>query len=102
MDSRLLATLAALAAEEPVLVGAFGDPGPGASAGVPLRSAVITAVGREDPAALADMRIFVRAQRPPYLPARSLIEPGAGGVSVLSIQFAAPSPLGLLQPEPTP
>ncbi len=105
VDSRLLtilATLAALAAEEPVQVGAFGDSGPGASAGVPLRSAVITVAGREDPAALADMLTFVRAQRPPYLPARSLIEPGAAGASMLSIQFAAPSPLGLLQPETTP
>ncbi len=63
---------------------------------------MIAVAGREDPAALADMLTFVRAQRPPYLPARSLIEPGAAGVSVLSIQFAAPSPLGLLQGTPTP
>ena len=102
VDSRLLTTLAGLAAEEPVQVDAFADSGPGASAGVPLRSAVITAAGRADPAALADMLTFVRAQRPPYLAAQSLIEPGAAGASVLSIQFAAPSPAGLLQPEPTP
>ena len=102
VDSRLLTTLAALAAEQPVQVGAFGDSGPGASAGVPLRSAVITGAARADPAAVADMLTFVRAQRPPYLPARSQIEPGAGGASVLSIQFAAPSPMGLLQPETTP
>jgi hypothetical protein len=102
VDSRLLATLAALAAAEPVQVTRFADSGPGASAGVPLRSAVITAAGRDDPAAVAGMLTFVRAQRPPYLPARSLIEAGPAGVSVLSIQFAAPSPLGLLQPEPAP
>jgi hypothetical protein len=102
VDSRLLTTLAALAVGEPVQVTAFGDSGPGASAGVPLRSAVITVAGRADPAALADMLSFVRAQRPPYLPARSLIGPGAAGASVLSIQFAAPSPLGLLQPGPRP
>jgi hypothetical protein len=100
VDSRLLATLATLAAKEPVQVTEFADSGPGASAGVPLRSAVITVAGRDDPAAVADMLTFVRAQRPPYLPARSLIEPGPAGVSVLSIQFAAPSPLGLLQPDP--
>ena len=102
VDSRLLTTLAALAAQEPVQVSGFEDSGPGASAGVPLRSAVITVAGRADPAALADMLTFVRAQRPPYLPARSLIEPGTTGPSVLSIQFAAPSPLGLLQPETIP
>ena len=102
VDSRLLTTLAALAAADPVQVAAFGDSGPGASAGVPLRSAVITVAGHADPGALADMLAFVRAQRPPYLPARSLIEPGAAGASVLTIQFAAPSPEGLLQPEPTP
>jgi hypothetical protein len=100
VDSRLLTTLAALAAKESVQVTAFGDSGPGASAGVPLRSAVITVAGRADPAAVADMLTFVRAQRPPYLPARALIEPGAAGASVLSIQFAAPSPAGLLQPTP--
>jgi hypothetical protein len=102
VDSRLLTTLAALAAEKPLQVGAFGDSGPGASAGVPLRSAVITVAGRADPAAVAGLLTFVRAQRPPYLAARSLIEPGAAGASVLSIQFAAPSPEGLLQPETTP
>jgi hypothetical protein len=105
VDSRLLATLATLAAlagQEPVQVAAFGDSGPGASAGVPLRSAVITVAGRDDPDAVADMLTFVRAQRPPYLPARSLIEPGPAGGSALSIQFAAPSPLGLLQPQTTP
>jgi hypothetical protein len=102
VDSRLLATLAALAGQEPVQVAAFGDSGPGASAGVPLRSAVITVAGRDDPDAVAEMLTFVRAQRPPYLAARSLIEPGPAGGPALSIQFAAPSPLGLLQPQTTP
>jgi hypothetical protein len=102
VDSRLLTTLAGLAAEEPVQVDAFGDSGPGASAGVPLRSALIAVTGRANPAALQDMLTFVRAQRPPYLPARSLMEPGAAGAAVLSIRFAAPSPTGLLQPEPAP
>jgi hypothetical protein len=46
------------------------------------------------------MVVFVRAQRPPYLPARALITTGAGGSLVLSVGFSAPSPAGLLQPEP--
>jgi hypothetical protein len=100
VDSRLLTTLAGLTEGESFRVDAFGDPGPGASAGVPLRSAVITVTGRADSAHLRDMLTFVRAQRPPYLPARSLIEPDPAGPAVLSIQFAAPSPTGLLQPQP--
>jgi len=44
------------------------------------------------------MVAFVRAQRPPYLPARALITTGAGGSPVLNIEFSAPSPPGLLQP----
>jgi hypothetical protein len=100
VDSRLLTTLAALAATGPVQVTAFGDSGPGAGYGMPLRSAEITAPFHSDLARLRQMITFLRAQRPPYLPARALIAPGAGGSPVLSIEFAAPSPAGLLQPEP--
>jgi hypothetical protein len=99
VDPRLLTTLAVLAATGSVQVTAFGDSGPGAGEGVPLRSAEITGPSRADPARLRDMIAFVRAQRPPYLPSRSLITPGAAGSPVLTIQFAAPSPAGLLQPE---
>ena len=100
---RLLTILAVLAATSPastgpVRVSAFGDSGPGASAGMPLRSAQITVPSRAGPARLRAMITFVRAQRPPYLPARALITPGAGGSAVLSIGFSAPSPAGLLRP----
>jgi hypothetical protein len=99
VDARLLATLAALAAAQPVQVTAFGDSGPGASAGMPLRAIQLAvparAAGRA--AGLPSMLAFVRAQRPPYLPAQAAIVRGAGGSSVLSIEFAAPSPVGLLQ-----
>jgi hypothetical protein len=47
------------------------------------------------------MVTFVRAQRPPYLPAWALITTDPGASPVLSIGFSAPSPAGLLQPEPT-
>jgi len=105
VDSRLLTTLAVLAAATPastglVQVSAFGDSGPGASAGMPLRSAQITVPSRASLGRLRAMIAFVRAQRPPYLPARALITPGAGGSPVLSIGFSAPSPAGLLHPDP--
>jgi len=41
------------------------------------------------------MLAFVRAQRPPYLAVRSGLSRG-----VLTMEFTAPSPLGLLPPPP--
>jgi hypothetical protein len=96
VDSRLLITLAAMAAAEPVRIVSFGDAGPGSSPGLPLRSAQIQADG----ATGNNMLAFARAQRPPYLPARSGLFRGPAGQVILSIQFAAPSPLGLLQTQP--
>ena len=87
VDTRLLATLAALAAQYSFRVTGFGDAAPGAS--VLFREVAITGIGRGLSAALA----MVRAQNPPYLPAHAAVV-GTG----LSIGFAAPSPLGLLSP----
>ena len=88
VDTRLLATLAVLAAQYSFRVTAFGDAAPGAP--VLFRGVAITGIGRGLPAALA----MVRAQNPPYLPAHAAVVGQAG----LSIEFAAPSPLGLLSP----
>jgi hypothetical protein len=107
VDSRLLIVLATMAAAGPVQVRSFGDSGPGASAGVPLRAAEITvatgttttagATGAASPAArLRYLLAFVRAQRPPYRPAQARIVRSGAGPGVLAIEFAAPSPLGLL------
>ena len=88
VDARLLITLAALAASQPVQVTGFGAPASGASPGLPLRTAELTA-----PAGTAHrMLAFLRAQRSPYLPAYA----GLAG-SVLTVEFGAPAPLGLLQ-----
>ena len=87
VDTRLLATLAALAAQYSFRVTGFGDAAPGAP--VLFREVAITGIGRGLPAALA----MVRAQNPPYLPAHAAVA-GTG----LSIEFAAPNPLGLLSP----
>lgn len=88
MDARLLATLAALASQYSFRVTGFGDAAPGAP--VLFREVSITGIGRGLPAALA----MVRAQNPPYLPAHAAVVGQRG----LSIEFAAPSPLGLLSP----
>ena len=96
VDARLLLTLATLAAGEQVRIAAFTDDSPGASAGVPLRAVELFATS----AGAQQMLGFFRAQRPPYLPALVASAPGPGGQSIVTVQFAAPSPLGLLQ-EPT-
>jgi hypothetical protein len=88
VDTRLLATLAALAAQYSFRVTGFGDAAPGGP--VLFREVSITGVGGGVSAALA----MVRAQNPPYLPAHAV----AVGQTGLSIEFAAPSPLGLLSP----
>jgi len=91
VDSRLLATLAALSSQYSFRVTAFGDASPGAA--VLFREVTITPAGSGNRAAdLAAALALVNAQHPPYLPAHAaIVPPGA-----LSIQFAAPSPLGLL------
>jgi len=93
VDARLLITLAALAASEAVQVSGFSDGAPGASAGLPLRTAELSAPTADARAMLA----FVRAQRSPYLPANTAMTAGADGEAVLTVGFAAPAPLGLLQ-----
>jgi hypothetical protein len=95
VDSRLLVTLAALAAIHPLDIAGFGAPGRGASPGVPLRSADV-AGGPPHPASLHSLMTILRAQRSPYLASSLEIVriPALG--SVLRIEYPAPSPLGLL------
>jgi hypothetical protein len=94
VDPRLLMLLAALAVQQPVRIGAFGDSSPGAGASVPLRSAQIAPLqaGAKAESGLRSMLSFVDAQRQPYLPLRASLV----GTSALTIEYAAPSPLGLL------
>jgi hypothetical protein len=93
VDSRLLATLAALAAQHTFRVTAFGDASPGAQ--VPFREVAITSTGKNAAADLTAVQAIARAQAPPYLPAQAIVQ-SVGGHVALSIEFAAPSPLGLL------
>jgi hypothetical protein len=86
VDARLLATLAALSSQYSFSVPAFGDASPGVA--VLYRGVTITAADRDLTAALA----LLKAQVPPFLPAQAaILHPAA-----LSIEYAAPSPLGLL------
>jgi len=94
VDPRLLMMLAALADQQQVRITAFGDPSPGASPGVPLRSVEIAAPGpgAEAAASLRSMLSLIDAQRQPFQPLRAAL----AGSSALKVEYAAPSPLGLL------
>jgi hypothetical protein len=94
VDPRLLMMLAALADEQRVRITAFGDPSPGASPVVPLRSVQIAALGpgAEAEASLRSMLSLIDAQRQPFQPLRAVL----AGSSALTVEYAAPSPLGLL------
>ena len=94
VDPRLLATLAVLAAQQPLRILAFGDPSPGVSAAIPLRSVELAPdkAGTHAAARLRTMLSFLQAQQPPFLPTTAALV----HQSALSVEYAAPSPLGLL------
>jgi hypothetical protein len=94
VDTRLLATLAALSSQYSFTVTAFGDSSPGAA--VLYREVSITAGGKNGVAELASALALVQAQVPPYLPAHAAIGHPAAAPATLGIEFAAPSPMGLL------
>jgi hypothetical protein len=98
VDSRLLIMLPALAALHPIQVLAFGDPGPGATPGVPLCSADLSgsgqAAGMTDASYLSWLTSFVRAQLLPFAGSAALVR--QGDQLVVRVEFSKPSPLGLL------
>jgi hypothetical protein len=100
VDSRLLVTISTAAHRGNRLrIVSVGAAAPGASSGVPVRSAVIASTASRQKARTAvlhKLRRFWLGQQAPYLPASTQIVPDASGQSVLRIQFAAPSQLGLL------
>lgn len=93
VDSRLLITLAALAAQQQFRILAFNTPSPGA-ASAPLRGAELAPVrdGAQAKANLRSMLSFIDAQQAPFLPLHASV---AHNID-LSFEYAAPSPLGEL------
>ncbi len=98
VDSRLLAVLALLGSQRSWQVITFGDASPGVpSTEAPYRQVIIAeADGRGGPGGLAAALAVVRVQQVPYQPAQVSIVRLADGQAGLRIDFAAPSPLGLL------
>ncbi len=96
VDTRLLTIIATLSAGGPVSIAAFGDVGPGASAGVPLRTVELASPSGAKGGYLQSVLALLNAQQAPYLPDSTTIVRLADGRQVARIEFAAPSPLGLL------
>jgi hypothetical protein len=100
VDSRLMLTVAIMAAKWPVSIVAFGDIGPDASQGVPLRSADLvpatSAAGSQVTVLLQQMSAFLHTSPGSYPVSHVSIVKTAGGRDVLRIEFAAPSPPGVL------
>jgi hypothetical protein len=95
VDSRVLATLAALSTQFALRVTEFGDSAPGGPKF--FRGVTVASDGGGNSAArLAAALAMVNAQESPYQPAHSaIVDPGTGRAA-LTIEFASPSPLGLL------
>jgi len=101
VDTRLLVTLVTLAHSHPVDIISFGTNQPGASPGVPLRSAEIAGApgpGSTPAVSVQTLRSFLSAQQPPYRPSAIVAVKTASRRTVLRVEYPAPSLLGLLGP----
>ena len=99
VDARLLTVFAALATLHSVRVLGFAAAPAGASPGLPLRTAYLGPAGpgtRQQANSVQSLASFLRAQLPPYRPASITQFRLPGGGAALRVEFAAPSPLGLL------
>ena len=95
VDPRLLLTLAQLASQWRLSIVAFGDRAPGASPGVPLRSADLAVTG--DAAGQAQqMSAFAHQLKVFFASAQIRAVRLANGQDVVQVEFPAPSPLGVL------
>ena len=100
VDSRLVLAISTLAGDLPIDIVQFGNPGPGASADVPLRFADLAA---NDSAAQMAPSAYVLAvdeavvgPNMVYVPDKTVntVLPGHG--TVIQVEFTAPSAFGLL------
>jgi hypothetical protein len=102
VDSRLLLALTALARHQPVSIVQFGNTGPGASAGIPLRFADLAETDRAarltGAAYVRSARAYLSTVNARYRPASTTTVVLPGGQAVLRIEFTAPSPLRVSGP----
>jgi hypothetical protein len=104
VDLRLLSALTALSRHLPVSLVDFGNVGPGASAGVPLRFADLSqasqagqagqAAGLTQAAYLRSVRAYLSGVDTRFRPVRMVPVVLPDGRAALRVEFTAPSPLG--------
>jgi hypothetical protein len=101
IDTRVITAIAFAAGQEAVRILSFGGAASGASPAVPLRWAYLGADGPGPAptraAYLKSLLASIRALRTPYVPLNVATVLLAGGLAAVRIEFAAPSPLGLLK-----
>ena len=102
-DSRLQLAIAALATKLPIDIVQFGSIGPGADPDMPLRYADLD---QNDQAAHLAASAYVQSMRADLATVQAAYRPTSietvvlpGGQTVLRLEFAAPSPLGLFGPQ---
>jgi hypothetical protein len=102
VDTRLLVAMEGLSPVSPMTIVGFGDSGPRASAGIPLRSVDLTGTNgatlTRNSAYVTSVLKQLSSLPPPYRPSLVQLVRAAGGQTFLRIEFAAPSPLGLIGP----
>jgi hypothetical protein len=89
VDLRLLSALTALSRHLPVSIVQFGNVGPGASPGMPLRFADLSATGQ----VAASERSYLNGLKGTLRPVRTVPVVLPDGQAVLRVEFTAPSPL---------
>jgi hypothetical protein len=103
VDTRLLVIITAMASQHPIDILVFGRTWSGTTAGIPLRTAYFAA---KVPAAYLSQAAYIqamigvlqiqpRAYRPVHITTVRL-----AGQLALRVEFPAPSPLGLINPNP--
>jgi len=96
VDLRLLSALTALSRHQPVSLVGFGNAGPGADAGVPLRYADLSETGQATHAAFVrSVRAYLSRLNTRFRPVRTVPVVLPDGQAVLRVEFTAPSPLGV-------
>jgi hypothetical protein len=98
VDLRLLSALTALSGHLPVSLAGFGNVGPGAGAGVPLRYADLSqasqAAGLTQAAYVRSVRTYLSGFDTRFRPVRMVPVVLPHSQAVLRVEFTAPSPLG--------
>jgi len=106
VDSRLLEALVFVAGHQPISIVHFGTPGPGASAGLPLRYVDLAEEDRaghlSSAAYVRSVRAFLSTADLRFRPASMATVVLADGEAVLRIEVTAPSPLGVFGTQPVP